>query len=37
MINLKRWVKYIKSLCKNNNVIFDLKGLFEKKHSDFQL
>ena len=33
----KMGAKYIKSLCKNNNVIFDLKGLFEKKHSDFQL
>ena len=30
-------INYIKSLCKNNHVIFDLKGIFKKKHSNFQL
>ncbi len=30
-------IKYIKSLCKTNNVIFDLKSIFKKKYSNFQL
>jgi UDP-N-acetyl-D-galactosamine dehydrogenase len=30
-------INYIKSLCKTNHVIFDLKSLFEKKYSNFQL
>ena len=33
----KMGIKRIKSFCKSNHVIFDLKGLFEKKHSNFQL
>lgn len=33
----KMGIKHIKSLCKSNHVIFDLKSLFEKKYSDFQL
>ena len=30
-------IKYIKSLCKINHVIFDLKSIFKKKYSNFQL
>ena len=30
-------IDYIKSLCKINHVIFDLKSLFKKKQSNFQL
>ena len=30
-------IDYIKSLCKINHVIFDLKSLFNKNHSSFQL
>ena len=30
-------IKYIKSLCKINHVIFDLKSIFETKDSNFQL
>ena len=33
----KMGIRYIKSLCKNNHVIFDLKSLFNKKFSNFQL
>ena len=30
-------INYIKSLCKSNHVIFDLKSMFKKKYSNFQL
>ncbi len=30
-------INFIKSLCKSNHVIFDLKSLFKKKYSSFQL
>ncbi len=30
-------INYIKSLCKINHVIFDLKSIFKKKYSNFQL
>ena len=30
-------INFIKSLCKTNHIIFDLKGIFKKKHSNFQL
>ena len=30
-------INFIKSLCKDNHVIFDLKSLFNKKYSNFQL
>ena len=30
-------IKFIKSLCKKTHVIFDLKSIFKKKYSDFQL
>ncbi len=33
----KMGIGYIKSLCKNNHIIFDLKSLFNKKFSNFQL
>ena len=33
----KMGIRRIKSLCRTNHVIFDLKGLFEKKYSNFQL
>ena len=30
-------INFIKSLCKKNHIIFDLKSLFKKKYSNFQL
>ena len=30
-------INYIRSLCKINHVIFDLKSIFKKEHSNFQL
>ncbi len=30
-------INFIKSLCKKNHVIFDLKSIFKKKYSNFQL
>ena len=30
-------INFIKSLCKDNHVIFDLKSIFNKKYSNFQL
>ena len=30
-------INFIKSLCKDNHVIFDLKSVFNKKYSNFQL
>ena len=30
-------INYIKSLCKINHVVFDLKGIFKKEYTDFQL
>ena len=30
-------INYIKSLCKKNHVIYDLKGIFQKSYSNFQL
>ncbi len=30
-------INFIKSLCKSNHIIFDLKSIFKKKYSNFQL